>query len=132
MLLRLRREPTTARMVTFGSLYLNELWQCWTLEDAIRDVKIPGETAIPVGEYRVVLDFSQRFQQIMPHILDVPGFTGIRIHSGNVIEDTEGCLLVGQTRGVNWVGHSRDAYKALMVRLQSFTDEIRIRVENPT
>lgn len=117
--------------MTHGKLFLNGIFRCFTLEDAIRDVKIPKETAIPPGEYVVVLDESQRFGRIMPHLLDVPNFTGIRIHSGNAIEDTEGCILVGQIRGKLDIGQSRAAFKDLMERLQSATDEIRMRVENP-
>lgn len=124
------REPTS-KNVTHGKLFRNGIFQCYTLEDAIRDVKIPKETAIPPGEYIVVLDYSNRFEQIMPHLLDVPNFTGIRIHSGNVADDTDGCILVGNRRTSKSILRSRDAFRDLMARLQSSADEIRIRVENP-
>lgn len=80
---------------------------CDTLEDAVREriqdssfywntaFKIDHETAIPSGTYEIVVDFSNRFQKEMCHILNVPDFTGIRIHSGETIADTDGCLLVG-------------------------------------
>lgn len=57
-----------------------------TCEDAVRDVKIPGKTAIPAGEYKVIITFSNRFQKHLPLLLDVPNFTGVRIHAGNVAE----------------------------------------------
>jgi hypothetical protein len=79
-----------------------EEFVAYTGEDQVRPVgeaKVPHETAIPAGRYRVVLDFSNRFQKIMPHILDVPGFEGIRIHGSRgalpVEVSTEGCVCVG-------------------------------------
>jgi hypothetical protein len=83
-----------------------------------REVKIPGKTAIPRGIYRVVLDYSVRFQRQMPHILDVPGFEGIRIHSGNTAADTEGCILVGLTKANSFIGQSRIAFDRLFDSLE--------------
>ena len=87
---------------TIGRLYVDGVYQCFVLEDVVRPVgvKVKEETAIPKGTYKVIIDFSNHFQKNMPHILDVPMFAGIRIHSGNTDKDTEGCLLVGET----WVG----------------------------
>lgn len=78
----------------------------YTCEDAFREVqgkpvqdwKIPSMTAIPMGNYRVIITYSQRFKKHLPLLLDVKGFTGIRIHAGNTHEDTEGCILIGQGR----------------------------------
>ena len=74
------------------------LYQTDTIEH-INAVKVQNETAIPYGRYEVILDFSNRFQKIMPHILNVPGFEGIRIHVGNSDIDTDGCLLLGSYFG---------------------------------
>ena len=84
---------------TIGRLYVDGVYQCFVLEDVVRPVgvKVKEETAIPKGTYKVIIDFSNHFQKNMPHILDVPMFAGIRIHSGNTDKDTEGCLLVGET-----------------------------------
>lgn len=131
MNVRVHREPT-AQGATLGALYVDGAWQCWTLEDAIRDEKIAGQTCIPAGRYRVDLTPSQRFQRLMPILLDVPGFSGIRIHSGNAIADTEGCLLVGRTRGVARVGESRLAFDALFAVLKArLAEGIWITLENP-
>lgn len=97
MNLRVIREPSTAA-ATPGLLLIDGVFVCWTLEDVVREVKIPGETAIPAGRYDVRLSLSQRFQKVLPEVLAVPGFTGIRIHAGNTVKDTSGCVLVGRKR----------------------------------
>lgn len=106
---------------TEGVLYVDGKLECYTLEDCVRHgVKVFGKTAIPAGRYKLVLDLSNRFKVIMPHILDVPGFEGVRMHWGNKPEDTEGCVLVGADRTTltdNFVGNSKFAYHQLMAKL---------------
>ena len=116
VLQRLQLEPDC----TIGSLSVDGAFQCWTLEDQVRSagVKIPGKTAIPYGTYRVIHDESTRFGRVMFHVLDVPGFAGIRIHSGNTDADTEGCILVGNQRGPgDFIGQSKDALAALEAKV---------------
>lgn len=114
---------------TVGELFINDEFLCFTLEDKIRDEKIKGQTAIPYGNYNVTIDFSNRFQRLMPHILDVPNFEGIRIHAGNTDRDTEGCILVGFTKGKDFVGKSRDAFTDLFEILNNAQEEIMISIE---
>lgn len=80
---------------TPGDLIINRKIFCHTLEDIYRPngVKIHGETCIPEGIYEVKLTLSNRFQKVLPELLNVPNFTGIRIHGGNTTADTEGCIL---------------------------------------
>ncbi|MGE3276711.1 MAG: DUF5675 family protein [Vicinamibacterales bacterium] len=140
MRLRVIREPSRAGR-TFGALYVDDVWQCWTLEDAIRERagepveawKVPGQTAIPAGRYRVLVTPSPRFKRELPILLDVPGFTGIRIHPGNTARDTDGCLLVGQVRETGGVYQSRAACEALIgtIRDGLARGDVWISVENP-
>lgn len=81
---------------TIGHIYVNGQYFADSLEDTVRDVKIKGKTAIPAGKYLILMTYSNRFKKIMPLLIDVPGFEGVRIHSGNTPEDTEGCILVGK------------------------------------
>lgn len=108
MNLELRRMVFTADS-TQGELYINGVFECYTLEDRFRPgdifkVKIEHQTAIPTGVYSVIIDFSQRFGRLMPHVLDVPAFVGIRFHNGHDKENTDGCPLLGDLVGENWVG----------------------------
>jgi hypothetical protein len=74
--------------------------------------------AVPEGTYRVMLAFSERFGELTPHVLGVPGFDAVEIHPGNKPADTHGCLLIGLTEAPDWVGTSRVAFEKLMGLLQ--------------
>ena len=138
MELRVVREPTHDQS-THGALYVDGQWQCWTLEDAIRERpgqpveewKIFGQTAIPAGRYELRLTRSNRFQRVLPELLNVPGFDGIRIHAGNVVEHTHGCLLVGTGRTMVNITGSKVALERLMGVLLEVTEPIWITLENP-
>lgn len=99
---------------TVGSLSFDGDHFCFTLEDSCRRKKKNGETAIPSGRYQVVLDWSGRFQKIMPHILNVPGFEGIRIHPGNRAEDSEGCIIPGLRKDKDVVYDSKKAFDLVL------------------
>ena len=91
---------------TLGLFMMYGKFECYTLEDAFHVVKIPGETSIPTGRYKVVLrtvgGHHQRYKMKFPefhkgmlHVVGVPNYKYILIHIGNDDSDTEGCLLVG-------------------------------------
>lgn len=101
---------------TIGHLYIDGQYFCDTLEDTIRTEKIAGRTAIPAGKYKVKKTYSQRFQKKLPEILNVPGFTGVRIHSGNTAKDTDGCLLLGLNKSKGAVLNSKNAMAFFMDR----------------
>lgn len=83
---------------TIGKLYIDGQYFCDTLEDTVREKKIAGKTAIPEGTYQVIVNRSPKFKRDLPLLLDVPNFEGIRIHRGNTVKDTSGCILVGENK----------------------------------
>ena len=103
---------------------------CYTLEDERRALKVRGETRVPAGTYKIELrtegGFHARYDKKYPgvhigmlHIVDVPGFEYILIHTGNTDEHTAGCLIVGDAQENNkiisdgFVGKSVNAYKRI-------------------
>ena len=113
---------------TNGMLFIDGVFECYTLEDEYRDVKVMGETCIPEGTYDIKLrtegGFHNKytakygaFHKGMLHVQDVPNFEYILIHTGNTDEHTAGCLLLGETsqdldRGKDgFIGASTVAYK---------------------
>ena len=128
MLLLLKRISYTPT-ATLGELWVDGSRLCETLEDPYREdpnpstpeneAKVMHQTCIPHGKYQVIVNYSPRFRRYMPRLLDVPGFAGILIHSGNTVEDTSGCILVGgELHGERIApGTSTPAYKALLTLL---------------
>lgn len=122
---------------TIGELLVNDKYLCDTLEDRVRPEgeKVYGKTAIPEGTYEVKLTHSPRFKKILPEILNVPNFSGIRIHSLNKAEESEGCIGVGEWNGkdTNWISNSRKAFNKLFAILQEASDrgeKITITINN--
>jgi len=87
---------------------------------------------IPQGWYRVELNYSSRFQQILPLLYMVPGRNGIRIHAGNVPQDSSGCILVGKRQTMNQLTQSRRTLDRLISTLSTVDkkEEIYIDVED--
>lgn len=114
---------------TIGRLYVNGKFECYTLEDRVREgPKIKHQTAIPAGRYRVRVGHSPRFGKPMPRIEDVPNFTGILIHTGNHAGHTSGCILVGKSTATDWIGQSRVAFAALFAKIKAATGPVWITI----
>lgn len=136
---------------TIGKLYIDGTYFCDTLEDTdrgldqsmdletIREKKVKGYTAIPTGTYIVTLNvvspkYSKRSQYNfckgkVPRLLDVPGYEGILIHTGNYPKDTEGCILVGKNTKVGAVLDSTNTFKELYSRLVFSSSPIKITIK---
>ncbi len=123
---------------TIGELSVDGEFVCLTIEDKVRQVagepvsawKVPKATAIPVGEYEVQITMSSRFKRPLPLLVGVEGFEGVRIHTGNTSEDTEGCVIVGSTWDCksDFIGGSRAAFDKLFNGIQSSTDGCTITI----
>ena len=129
---------STVKTRTPGDLYVNGAYFCHTVEDVVRErdadadgdidaddvkqFKVYGETAIPAGRYPFVLDLSPKYGPNTMTIKDVPGFTGIRVHSGNTELDTDGCLILGDEFTSDYTiapGTSRPAVERLRIAVMS-------------
>jgi len=102
---------------TIGELYVNGTFECYTLEDKVRESKVYARTAIPTGTYKITITYSPRFKRYLPLLHDVPNFSGVRIHTGNHADNTEGCLLVGTAKGKDWISNSKVAFNKLYPQL---------------
>lgn len=131
-LITVQRDTYTSAS-TIGKLYVNNKFICDTLEDVCRDLnfdgdlddageaKIFGETAIPAGKYKMIINISPRFKKLLPRLIGIKDFDGVLIHSGNVPANTHGCILVG-TRGKDCLlgGTSVNALNKLMAELKLY------------
>lgn len=132
MKLTLKR-TTEINNTLLGELYIDNKFFCYTLEDKIRSIKIKHETCIPEGKYKVILTLSQRFKTILPLLIDVPNFEGIRIHPGNTIADTSGCILVGSAISNEKLLHSKTTFQKLLIIIKQVLkkEPVEIEVFNP-
>ena len=127
---------------TIGKLYIDNVYFCDTIEDKgrglnqdmpindIKKKKVYGETAIPTGTYSLIIDYSNRFKRRMAHILNVPGYEGIRIHTGNTAKDSLGCIIVGKNKVVGKVVESKITYDKLFTLLEKAYKEGKINIKD--
>ena len=123
---------------TIGKLYIDGVYFCDTLEDTDRlnkgmpaaelaAKKIPGQTAIPEGTYKVIVNTSPKFKRLLPRLVNVPGYEGVLIHRGNTPADTAGCILVGENKQVGKVLNST-FYEDRLVDMLKHDNNIVIEV----
>ena len=136
---------------TCGILFIDGIFECYTLEDEVRDLKEYSETAIPLGEYEIkfrtvggfhtkyTARYGAGFHKGMLELQNVPNFQYILIHTGNTDEHTAGCLLVGETqqdldKGKDgFIGGSGDAYKKMYPKVRDALisgDKVTIKYSN--
>lgn len=130
MKLHLQRKYRKDKYI-IGNLYIDDVFFCNVIEDRdrgltqdmplseIKKIKVMHETAIPYGTYKVSLTYSPKFKRILPLIENVPGFTGIRIHSGNTESDSSGCLVVGENKVKGKVINSKITLEKLLKKLEN-------------
>lgn len=129
---------------TPGEMLVNGEHFCWTLEDTIREIhgrppvewKVYGKTAIPIGRYKVVINWSSRFKRQMIQILNVKGFEGIRIHNGPTEKSTDGCILVHYDRAedLRLADYNRQAMldlEALVLKALTGKEQVSLEIINP-
>ena len=125
---------------TIGKLYIDGVYFCDTVEDkdrglddsmeasTIKSKKVYGETAIPLGTYKVEITYSPKFKKNLPLLIGVKGFEGIRIHSGNTAKDSLGCIIVGRNKKVGMVLDSRATMTKLLKVLTSTKENIWLTI----
>lgn len=130
-----KRGPTM-KDATIGELSIDGVFQCYTLEDAVREPdngfssfgktpqwvatwKVQNKTAIPRGRYKIGLHNSPHFKCIVPILESVTGYSDVLIHWGNSAIDTDGCILVGQTKEANLIYKSKAAWQALYPKISA-------------
>lgn len=132
---------------TLSQLYIDDIFQCYLLEDKIRDVKIPKQTAIPKGNYTLRLntwdgmnaEYRQKFPKLHKGMIEInglPNFSFVYIHIGNTYRQTAGCPLCGfgfeMVNGDYQVLRSKDAYQMIYPKLLALAQDQHngISIEN--
>lgn len=133
---RLYRKPE----YIIGKLYINGEYYCDVVEDRdrgltqdmdlaqIKKIKVMHETAIPYGTYKVRLSLSPRFKKILPEILNVPGFSGIRMHGGSSAASSSGCLILGKNTIKGGVTNSKYYVNKLIEILKNTNEPVEISI----
>ena len=125
---------------TIGKLFIDDEYFCDTIEDTdrglkssmsieyIKKKKVYAKTAIPTGTYKIEMTYSNKFKRVLPLLVDVKGFSGIRIHRGNTEIDSSGCIIVGENKVKGKVINST-RYEIALVNKLSNEDDIEITIE---
>lgn len=137
-----RFERSKDGTASIQNLYIENRWECFVLEDQVREPsdrpldtrelanwvlgwKVKGKTAIPSGTYEIRWTQSPKYSKRAGkpvstlEIMDVPGFSGVRYHPGNIPDHTKACQLPGRLHspGAASVQESTLALRALEAKL---------------
>ena len=125
---------------TIGRVFIDDVFFANSMEDKDRGLtkdmplaeikkrKVYGETAIPAGEYEVRMTYSPKYKRMMPQVMDVPGWTGVRMHSMNEAKDSLGCIGMGKNDKPGWIGNSRATHAEFDKRLEAAGGRCRLRI----
>lgn len=131
---------------TIGKIYIDGVYFCDSIEDKdrglkqsmtldqIKKIKVMHKTAIPTGTYEITLKvkspkyskksyFVNLCNAFMPRLLNVPGYEGVLIHTGNTQDDSSGCIVVGQNKVVGKVINSKQTFEKLYPVLKQASDK---------
>jgi hypothetical protein len=123
---------------TLGLLFVDDKFECYVLEDEYRAEKVKGETRIPAGtfdiKYREVISgmterYRNKYDFFTWHLelQNVPNFKYVYMHAGNKDDDTDGCILVGDSANNNkvddgFIGYSRNAFERIYLKIAQKLD----------
>lgn len=125
---------------TIGRVFIDDVFFANSMEDKDRGLtkdmplteikkrKVYGETAIPAGEYEVRMTYSPKYKRRMPQVMDVPGWTGVRMHSMNEAKDSLGCIGMGKNDKPGWISNSRATHAEFDKRLEASGGRCRLRI----
>lgn len=125
---------------TIGRVFIDDVFFANSMEDKDRGLtkdmplaeikkrKVYGETAIPAGEYEVRMTYSPKYKRMMPQVMDVPGWTGVRMHSMNEAKDSLGCIGMGKNDKPGWISNSRATHAEFDKRLEAAGGRCRLRI----
>lgn len=146
------KRTTTRNSYTLGKLYVDGVYFCDTLEDTdrgltqnmsveqIKSIKVPGETAIPKGTYRVTLDVvSPKFSKYpfymqtcggkLPRLIDVKGYEGVLIHVADGPKRdslVQGCIGIGNLSAEEYLMNGKKVFAELYNKLKGNNIELEI------
>lgn len=146
------KRTITRNSYTLGKLYIDGVYFCDTLEDRdrrltqnmsveqIKSMKVPGETAIPKGTYKVTLDVvSSKFSKYpfymqtcggkLPRLIDVKGYEGILIHVADGPKRdslVQGCIGIGNLSAEEYLMNGKKVFIELYNKLKGNNIELEI------
>lgn len=146
------KRTITRNSYTLGKLYVDGVYFCDTLEDRdrgltqnmsveqIKSIKVPGETAIPKGTYRVTLDVvSPKFSKYpfymetckgkLPRLINVKGYDGVLIHVADGPKRdslVQGCIGVGNLSAEEYLMNGKKVFAELYNKLKGNNIELEI------